>query len=108
MPPRKTASPPLPATYGEAVAQLEQIVSGLESGQLPLEDLLGQYQRGAQLLAFCRERLQAVPPITASAASTEQPSAQSNAVCAVLPIFVPCLAPGCYPKRFQSAFGGIQ
>ena len=26
----------------------------------PLEDLLGQYQRGAQLLAFCRERLQAV------------------------------------------------
>ena len=60
MPPRKTASPPLPATYGEAVAQLEQIVSGLESGQLPLEDLLGQYQRGAQLLAFCRERLQAV------------------------------------------------
>ena len=60
MPPRKTASPPLPATYGEAVAQLEQIVSGLESGQLPLEDLLGQYQRGAQLLALCRERLQAV------------------------------------------------
>ena len=60
MPPRKTASPPLPATYGESVAQLEQIVSGLELGQLPLEDLLGQYQRGAQLLAFCRERLQAV------------------------------------------------
>ena len=60
MPPRKTASPPLPTTYGEAVAQLEQIVSGLESGQLSLGDLLGQYQRGVQLLVFCRERLQAV------------------------------------------------
>ena len=60
MPPRKPSSPPLPATYDEAVAQLEQIVAGLESGQLPLEGLLGQYQRGAQLLAFCRERLQAV------------------------------------------------
>ena len=60
MPPHKPSSPPLPATYDEAVAQLEQIVAGLESGQLPLEGLLGQYQRGAQLLAFCRERLQAV------------------------------------------------
>jgi len=27
---------------------------------LPLEDLLGQYQRGAALLQYCRERLQAV------------------------------------------------
>ena len=32
----------------------------LESGQLPLDQLLGSYQRGAVLLAFCRERLQAV------------------------------------------------
>ena len=60
MPPRKPSSPPLPATYDEPLAQLEQIVAGLESGQLPLEGLLGQYQRGAQLLAVCRERLQAV------------------------------------------------
>ena len=49
-----------PASYGDAVQQLEQLLTQLESGQLPLEDLLGQYQRGAELLRYCRERLQAV------------------------------------------------
>lgn len=48
------------ASYGEAVQQLEQLIAGLESGQLPLEQLLGQYQRGVELLRYCRERLQAV------------------------------------------------
>jgi exodeoxyribonuclease VII small subunit len=32
----------------------------LESGELPLEQLLSGYQRGASLLSFCRERLEAV------------------------------------------------
>jgi exodeoxyribonuclease VII small subunit len=32
----------------------------METGQMPLERLLASYRRGAQLLAFCRERLQAV------------------------------------------------
>jgi exodeoxyribonuclease VII small subunit len=32
----------------------------LESGQLPLDQLLTHYQRGASLLAFCRERLTAI------------------------------------------------
>ena len=57
---RKPAAPLLPATYGEAVTELEQIIESLESGQLPLEALLSQYQRGAALLARCREQLQAV------------------------------------------------
>ena len=51
---------PAPASYADAVQQLEQLVSGLESGQLPLEDLLGQYQRGTELVKYCRDRLQAV------------------------------------------------
>ncbi len=32
----------------------------LEGGQLPLDQLLERYQRGAALLAFCRDRLEAV------------------------------------------------
>jgi exodeoxyribonuclease VII small subunit len=60
MPRKPSASPAQPASYGEAVEQLEQLVAALESGQLPLEQLLGQYQRGAELLRYCRERLQAV------------------------------------------------
>ncbi len=50
----------LPATYEAALQELEKLVADLESGQLPLDQLLGGYQRGAALLAFCRERLQAV------------------------------------------------
>lgn len=50
----------LPETYEAALQELEQLVGQLESGQLPLDQLLGGYQRGAALLAFCRDRLQAV------------------------------------------------
>ena len=49
-----------PASYEAALQELEQLVARLESGELPLEQLLTQYQRGATLLSFCRERLQAV------------------------------------------------
>ena len=58
---RKTAnSDTQPASYGDAVQQLEHLVAGLESGQMPLEDLLTQYQRGTELLRYCHDRLQAV------------------------------------------------
>ncbi|HYP69889.1 MAG TPA: exodeoxyribonuclease VII small subunit [Variovorax sp.] len=50
----------LPASYEAGLQELEQLVTALESGQLPLDQLLGSYQRGAALLAFCRDRLQAV------------------------------------------------
>jgi exodeoxyribonuclease VII small subunit len=50
----------LPATYEEAMSELEQLVARMEAGALPLEQLLVAYQRGARLLGFCRERLQAV------------------------------------------------
>jgi len=40
--------------------ELEQLVSRLNSGEMPLEQLLSGYQRGAQLLQFCRDKLQAV------------------------------------------------
>ena len=51
---------PLPATYELALAELEQLVSRLDAGQLPLDQLLAQYQRGTQLLGFCRGLLQTV------------------------------------------------
>lgn len=50
----------LPITYEAALQELESLVGRLESGQLPLDQLLTGYQRGAQLLKFCRDRLEAV------------------------------------------------
>ncbi len=55
-----TAAPALPATYEAGLHELEQLLSRLDSGQLPLDELLTGYQRGAQLLAFCRNKLQAI------------------------------------------------
>ena len=49
-----------PASYEAALEELEQLVGLIESGQLPLEQLLTGYQRGAELLAFCRGKLEAV------------------------------------------------
>ena len=55
-----TPLPALPASYEAALQELEGLVARLESGQLPLDQLLTGYQRGAQLLKFCRDRLEAV------------------------------------------------
>jgi len=49
-----------PASYEEALAELDRLVQAMEGGQLPLDRMLESYQRGAQLLEFCRVRLQAV------------------------------------------------
>lgn len=46
--------------YESALAELEALVGQLDAGQLPLDQLLSRYQRGAELLAYCRERLEAV------------------------------------------------
>ena len=51
---------PMPATYEAAMGELETLVARLESGEMPLDQLLTGYQRGAALLQFCRERLRAV------------------------------------------------
>lgn len=55
-----TSTPALPATYEAALQELEGLVGSLESGQLPLDQLLTGYQRGAQLLKFCKDKLEAV------------------------------------------------
>jgi exodeoxyribonuclease VII small subunit len=43
--------------FESAMAELEQIVADMEAGKLSLEDSLTAYKRGAELLSFCRTRL---------------------------------------------------
>lgn len=47
-------------SYEHALEELERLVASMEAGQLPLDQLLASYKRGAELLGYCRERLQAV------------------------------------------------
>jgi exodeoxyribonuclease VII small subunit len=57
------AKPPTPArdvatlSFEDALAELEQIVRGLESGQQKLEDAIGAYERGAALRRHCEAKL---------------------------------------------------
>lgn len=44
-------------SFGEALAELEGIVSGLESGTLELEESLERYERGVALLRSLQGRL---------------------------------------------------
>ena len=46
-------------SFEAALAELEQVVSDMEGGKLPLEEALAAYQRGAELLLQCRTRLDA-------------------------------------------------
>ncbi len=46
-------------SFEQALAELEQIVTRLESGQAPLEDSIRMYERGAALKAHCEARLDA-------------------------------------------------
>jgi exodeoxyribonuclease VII small subunit len=56
----RTPAPQSPASYEQALAELDRLVQQMEGGQLPLDQLLDGYRRGADLLAYCRGKLQAV------------------------------------------------
>ncbi|MCC7146367.1 MAG: exodeoxyribonuclease VII small subunit [Phycisphaeraceae bacterium] len=47
-------------TYEEALAELEQIVEQIESGEAGLEKSLVDYERGVQIIKHCREILNRV------------------------------------------------
>ena len=47
-----------PQSFEAALAEIESIVAAMEAGQLPLEQSLNAYKRGAELLQYCQKRLQ--------------------------------------------------
>jgi exodeoxyribonuclease VII small subunit len=54
------ASTHAPKDYEHALSELERLVQAMEGGQMPLDQLLESYRRGAELLQFCRARLEVV------------------------------------------------
>ena len=49
-----------PASFESAMAELEQLVANMESGELPLEASVTAYQRGSELVQYCAAQLERV------------------------------------------------
>ena len=49
-----------PANFEDAMRELDALVSGMDGGELALEQALAAYQRGAYLVKYCQAQLQAV------------------------------------------------
>lgn len=49
---------PAAPSFEQALSELEQIVTHLESGELPLEDALNEFERGVQLARLGQQTLQ--------------------------------------------------
>ena len=47
-------------TFEQAMEQLEQIVSRLEEGDVPLEEAIGFYKQGMELSKLCHDKLKNV------------------------------------------------
>ncbi|WP_296946027.1 exodeoxyribonuclease VII small subunit [uncultured Massilia sp.] len=52
------ASPP--ASFEQAMAELAQLVTQMEGGQLPLDASVAAYARGSELVRFCAAQLEKV------------------------------------------------
>ncbi len=58
------ATPPVtgaaPASFEQAMAELDKLVAQMESGQLPLDASIAAYQRGSELVKYCAAQLHRV------------------------------------------------
>jgi exodeoxyribonuclease VII small subunit len=48
-----------PLSIEQAMERLEALVREMESGQLPLEELIASYEEGVKLASSCQEKLDA-------------------------------------------------
>jgi len=53
------SKPSAELSFEQALAELEKIVSRMESGELSLEQALATHRRGIELARFCQQRLEA-------------------------------------------------
>jgi exodeoxyribonuclease VII small subunit len=57
LPPMAARSQNTEPSFEKAMERLEAIVEEMESGKMPLEDLLVRYEEGMKLVKVCQERL---------------------------------------------------
>ncbi|MFL9926987.1 exodeoxyribonuclease VII small subunit [Herbaspirillum lusitanum] len=56
----KSATETAPASFEDAMQELEQLVVQMEAGELPLEASVAAYKRGSELVKFCAAQLDKV------------------------------------------------
>jgi exodeoxyribonuclease VII small subunit len=57
---KKLVTAEQPASFEEAMAELEKLVAQMEAGELPLEASVAAYKRGSELVRFCSGQLDKV------------------------------------------------
>ena len=57
---KKLSTVAAPASFEEAMAELEQLVARMEAGELPLEASVAAYKRGSELVKYCAAQLEKV------------------------------------------------
>jgi exodeoxyribonuclease VII small subunit len=57
---KKSTPAESPASFEDAMAELEQLVAQMEAGELPLEASVAAYKRGSELVKFCAGQLDKV------------------------------------------------
>lgn len=76
----KSADDIIALSFEKALAELEDIVSRLESGKAELEDSIALYERGATLKAHCEAKLKSaqekIEKIVVGGAKGETPKAE--------------------------------
>ena len=82
----KTKPPAAELNFEKAMDRLEAIVEQMESGKLPLEDLIVRYEEGMNLVKVCQERL-------TSAEQKIEIIARNNAGKAIVKNFEPAAEP---------------
>lgn len=51
------AKPQAEPTFEQALAELEELVRKMETGQLPLDRMIECYEKGGKLAKYCRRQL---------------------------------------------------
>lgn len=58
--PKNSVNSNSPASFEQAMQELEVLVAQMEAGELPLEASVAAYKRGSELVKFCSEQLDKV------------------------------------------------
>jgi len=70
---------PQPANFEAAITELEKILSEMERGETPLEESLGRYERGNELIRYCREVLGKAEKQIEAVQAAQRPAEQTPA-----------------------------